>query len=260
MDAAVGGFGSPLFWLFPVATMAVATLSFVVFAAPLTWIAAVDPPSLRRFRIQSRLPRPQELVGPSIRSWAVNNAAMALAVVAAWPLLRLSAIHAGPLPPWWTIAGQLVVFIYLDDFLYYWMHRAMHGRWLYKRVHGWHHRIVTPWAVTGHYMHPVEYLLTGGLALVGPLLVGAHVAVVWLWFAFRQWEAAEGHCGYDFPYTPTHVLPFNDGAVHHDVHHARVKGNYAGFLTHCDRLFGTCARGYAAELTARRTAVPVASQ
>ena len=40
------------------------------------------------------------------------------------------------------------------------------------------------------------------------------------------------------------------------LHHARVRGNYAGFLTHCDRLFGTFARGYGGELAARRRALP----
>lgn len=34
---------------------------------------------------------------------------------------------------------------------------------------------LTPWAVTGHYMHPIEYLLTAAVALIGPLWVGAHV-------------------------------------------------------------------------------------
>jgi 4-alpha-methyl-delta7-sterol-4alpha-methyl oxidase len=244
----------PLFVLFPLVTVGVAIVSFAVFAAPLTWMAAADPPALRRFRIQRRRPRAQELVGPSVRSWVVNNVWMIAGIAAAWPLLRLSGVHAGPLPPWWVVAGQLLFFIYLDDFLYYWAHRALHTRWLYKRVHGWHHRIVTPWAVTGNYMHPLEYAMTGAVALVGPLLVGAHVVTLWLWFAFRQWEAAEGHCGYDLPWTPTHLLPFNDGATHHDVHHERVKGNYAGFLTLWDRVFGTFARGYAEELAARHAA------
>lgn len=241
----------PLFWLFPVATTLISWASFGLFAGVLTAIAARDPASLRRYRIQSRPPRSQQLVGPSVRAWLLNDALMLVAVVASWPLLRLSGIHAGPLPPWWTIALQLVFFIYLDDLLYYGFHRAMHGRWLYKRVHGWHHTIVTPWAITGHYMHPVEYLGTAMVALVGPMLVGAHVVTVWLWFVFRQWEAAEGHCGYDFPWTPTHLLPGNDGAVHHDVHHARVRGNYAGFLPIWDRVFGTTARGYAEDLARR---------
>jgi 4-alpha-methyl-delta7-sterol-4alpha-methyl oxidase len=234
----------PLFWFFPVASAAISMLAFIAFAGPLTLIAARAPAWADQFRIQSRPPREQQLVGASFATWVANNVILFVAVALAWPLLRLTGIHAGPLPPWYVVMMQLLVFVYLDDFLYYWFHRAMHTRWLYKRIHGWHHRIVTPWAITGHYMHPVEYVLTAAVALAGPVLLGSHVVVLWLWFAFRQWEAAEGHCGYDFPWTPTHALPFNDGARHHDFHHARVRGNYAGFLTYVDWMFGTLAKGY----------------
>ena len=89
---------------------------------------------------------------------------------------------------------------------------------------------MTPWSITGHYMHPVEFVLTGTVMLIGPLLVGAHVVTLYVWIVFREWEAAEGHAGYDFPWSPTHLIPFSDGATHHDFHHAKVKGNYAGFF------------------------------
>lgn len=252
MPTFLDAYRSELFVLFPLVTVAVSAISFLVFALPLTALAARDPESLRRYRIQRRKPRAQDLVWPSLRCWAVNNLAMFAVILVSWPLLQHSRIHAGPSPAWYIIAAQLLFFVYLDDFLFYWAHRALHGQWLFKRVHGWHHRILTPWAITGHYMHPLEYIITGAVALIGPLLLGAHVVTLWIWFAYRQWEAAEGHCGYDFPWTPTHFLPFNDGAVHHDVHHERVRGNYAGFLAYVDGLFGTYSRGYSAELRERR--------
>jgi len=245
----------PLFWQFAMASAVVSTVAFAVFAAPLTWLAARAPVSLERYRIQNRRARAQDLVGPSIKTWAINNVWMVVATVAAWPLLRLTGVHAGPVPAGYVIAGQVVFFILLDDFLFYWMHRALHTPWLFKHVHAWHHRIYTPWAITGNYMHPAEYLAIGTLVLVGPILVGAHVVTLWVWLVFRQWEAAEGHCGYDLPWTPTHLLPFNDGAIHHDVHHARVKGNYAGFLYWTDLVFGTLCRGYREELAERHKLV-----
>ena len=252
MSTIAAWYQEPLFWWFPVGSIAVSIVAFMVYAAPLTWLAWADVAWARPFRIQSRPPREQQLVAASIGWWLVNNVCLAIATVAAWPLLRQTGVHMGPWPPWWVIAGQVLVFVYLDDFLYYWFHRGMHARWLYKRVHGWHHRIVTPWAVTGHYMHPLEYVLTGTIALVGPLLLGAHVVTLWIWFAVRQWEAAEGHCGYDFPWSPTHLFPGSDGARHHDVHHARVRGNYAGFFPIWDRVFGTFAKGYAELLATSR--------
>ena len=218
--------------------------AFVAFAAPLTWIAWREPAWARPWRIQPRRADPRRFAGASVRSWAVNNAAMFAVTLAAWPVLRRGGVHLGPLPsPLWMLA-QLVLFIYLDDLLYYWMHRAMHQGELYRRVHAVHHRVPTPWAVSAHYMHPLEYVLTGGLMLVGPLVVGAHVATVYVWIAWRQWEAAEGHCGYAFPWSPTRWLPGSDGARHHDAHHARFHGNYGGFLYWTDALFGTLAKGY----------------
>src|SRR5437868_3382878 len=94
----------PMFWLLPIGSSLVSMGSFVLFAAPLSLIAWKEPAWSRRYKIQSRRPRAQELVGPSIAKWLTNNAIMLAVVIVAWPLLRLSRIHDGPLPPVWRIA------------------------------------------------------------------------------------------------------------------------------------------------------------
>ncbi len=243
----------PLFWLFPVAGWAIGIVSFLLFAGPLTFLAWRQPAWAEPYRIQARATGRRAVVWPAFRSHVVNNLALGVVTVGAWPLLRLSNVHAGPLPAWYVIVLQLVFFILLDDFLFYWMHRGLHeSRWMFKKVHSIHHRIMTPWSITGHYMHPVEYILTGTVMLIGPLLVGAHVVTLYIWIVWRQWEAAEGHAGYDFPWSPTHLIPFSDGATHHDFHHAKVKGNYAGFFPWTDAAFGTLCEGYAEHLASRK--------
>lgn len=52
--------------------------------------------------------------------------------------------------------------------------------------------------------------------------------------------AITGH----YTHSVEHVLPGSHGALHHDFHHARVRGNYAGFLPIWDRVFGTLVRDY----------------
>ena len=84
----------PLFWLFPVGSLVASMVAFVLFAAPLTWIAWAEPAWARPHRLQSRPPRDQQLVAASVRSWLVNNAFLAGATVASWPLLRLTGVHA----------------------------------------------------------------------------------------------------------------------------------------------------------------------
>lgn len=235
----------PLFWWFAVGTVAVSALAFLLFSAVLTWLAWKEPAWVKARRIQTRRPRGQKLVWPSLGRFSSNNLIMLASVAASWPLLRMSGVHMGELPPIWIIVLQVYAFIYIDDFLYYWMHRALHTKWLYRHVHALHHRVVTPWAITGNYLHPVEFVLTGTLALAGPVLFSSHIVTIWIWFAFRQWEASEGHCGFDLPLAPTRLVPFSVGAAHHDFHHAKFRGNYAGFLPIWDRAFGTLSEGYA---------------
>lgn len=226
---------------FLLGTQAVSMGAFLLFAVPLTVLAWRDPDWARPYRLQTRRPRAQTLLLPSVGRWLVNNAAMFAFATLAWPLLARSSFHLGPLPPWWELLGQVALFVYVDDFLFYWMHRALHEGALYKRIHSIHHRIHTPWAITGHYMHPVEYVLTGALMITGPLVVGSHLATVFAWIVVRQFEAAEGHSGYALPWSPSRLIPGSEGAAHHDLHHAKVRVNYAGYLPIWDRAFGTYA-------------------
>ncbi len=252
-----------MFWYVPVATVLLSMLAFLVFALPLTWIAARNPGWARRYKIPNTrgadlseaeaerrniLVQGPRMVRQSLQRWVINNIWMFAVALLSWPLMRLAGIHLGPLPPWWVLILQFLFCLYLDDFLYYWMHRSLHQRFLLKHVHGLHHRVLAPWAITGHYMHPIEYVLTGSLAFLGPALLGSHVALLWVWIAFRQWEAAEGHAGYAFRWSPTHWLPGSDGALHHDYHHARVRGNYGGFMPIWDRVFGTLVKDYDVEM------------
>ncbi len=253
-DTLLAWYSEERFLLFPVATQLVSMAAFALFATPLTWIAWKSPAWAERYRIQSRVGDPARILKPSFQYWLANNLLMFMLVLLAWPLLRLTGIHGGPLPPWYIIAGQVLFFIYLDDFLYYWMHRTLHHPRLYRKIHAVHHRVYIPWAITGHYMHPVEFILTGTLALLGPVLLGAHVVTVYIWIAFRQWEAAEGHSGYSFPWNPSYLIPFYGGTEYHDFHHAKFRGNYAGFLGYLDRFFGSYSAGYRERLAEKRAA------
>lgn len=42
------------------------------------------------------------------------------------------------------------------------------------------------------------------------------------------------------------VRSHRDGPDHHDFHHSRFRGNYAGYLPHMDTWLETLSRGYAA--------------
>lgn len=234
-----GFYTDPWFWQFPMATLAISMAAFLLVAIPLTIIAWQDPVALRKYKIQSKPFEMKKFLLPSISRIIINNIILASLLVLVWPLLKLTGVHNGALPVWYIIIAQLVFFVLLDDFLYYWMHRYMHeNKWLLKHIHSVHHRIHNTCGINGNYMHWVEYSLTATLTLVGPMLIGAHIYVVYLWVILRQVEGADGHIGYDIPWNPAHLLPIYEGPVYHDFHHAKFKGNYAGFLPYLDKYLG----------------------
>jgi 4-alpha-methyl-delta7-sterol-4alpha-methyl oxidase len=206
----------------------------------MTALMVWTPRWLEPYRIQPRRPDFRQLIRASAWHLVRNFAIAFVASCAAWPLLRASAIHAGPVAPGWLVALEVGTFVFLDDFLFYWAHRWLHeSRWLYRKVHRVHHLATTPIALAGNFMHPVEFLIISTLVFVGPVLVGAHVVTLWVWVVVRQWEAAWHHSGLTLPPRVLRWVPLYDGPAHHDFHHSKFIGNYAGLFSYTDRLFGT---------------------
>lgn len=181
-----GFYNDPWFWQFPMATLAISMAAFLTVAIPWTIIAWQDPIALRKYKIQSKPFEMKKFLLPSIGRIIINNIILASLLVLVWPLLKLTGVHNSALPAWYIIIAQLVFFVLLDDFLYYWMHRYMHeNKWLLKHIHSVHHRIHNTCGINGNYMHWVEYSLTATLTLVGPIVLGAHIYVVYLWVILR---------------------------------------------------------------------------
>ena len=216
------------------------------FASVLTALAAADPPALGRYRIQRQRPRAQELVGRSIRSWARNNVWNLLAFVVLWPVLRLvSTIHAGPPPPGWVIGAQVLFFVYLDDFLYYWFHRLSHEINAFWAAHVVHHQSeeynLAVALRQGTFQGVFSWVFYLPLAVLGfPPLVFLTVSSIDTLYQFWIHTRVIGRLG---PLEWVLNTPSN-----HRVHHAKnpqyIDKNCGGALIIWDRMFGT----YAAEV------------
>ena len=148
----------------------------------------------------------------------------------------------GSFPSRSQIAIQLLVCMILDDLTFFWSHRTLHTRWLYKHVHKKHHEYVTPVSIASHYAHPVEFVLGNILPFaMGPLVLSSqmHFFTRICWSVLRLTETCNGHCGYEFPWAPFSIVPFTGSAQYHGYHHTNNLGNFASFFTLWDTVFGT---------------------
>lgn len=130
----------------------------------------------------------------------------------------------------------------MEDFFFYWMHRALHHPKLYSHIHKMHHESKSTIALSAASTHPLEVAF-GNLfaAKAGPILCPFkfHLSVVLIFYIYRVIESLEGHSGYEFPIGVRKFVPFGGTANYHDHHHLVNVGNYGSQLILWDSIFGT---------------------
>ncbi|XP_025087115.1 fatty acid hydroxylase domain-containing protein 2-like [Pomacea canaliculata] len=135
------------------------------------------------------------------------------------------------LPSYQRALMEMVVFVAVEEIGFYYFHRLLHHPALYKEIHKLHHEWTAPVGVVAIYAHPIEHVLANLVpAVAGPLLMGAHVAMLWLWLGIVIVTTVIHHSGYHFP--------FMSSPEFHDFHHLKFNNCY-GVLGLLDRLHGT---------------------
>lgn len=164
-----------------------------------------------------------------------------------YPSIKMIGIRFSlPLPSLYEIGAQLLVYFIVEDYTNYWIHRLLHCKWGYEKIHKVHHEYTAPIGFAAPYAHWAEILILGIPSFLGPAMVPGHIITFWLWIGLRQIEAIETHSGYDIPWTPTKYIPFYGGADYHDYHHyvgGQSQSNFASVFTYCDYIYGT-DKGY----------------
>ena len=151
-------------------------------------------------------------------------------------------LHPDQIPSGFHIFLQCLFNFLLEDFLFHLSHRLLHWKYLYPYIHKVHHKYRVSVSIAAEFAHPADYIITSLLpSSAGSILMESkmHLFTQMVWYVVRITETAEGHSGYDLPWSPFRVLPFTTSPAYHDFHHYENTGNYSSAFRHWDTFFGT---------------------
>jgi fatty acid hydroxylase domain-containing protein 2 len=142
-----------------------------------------------------------------------------------WHLVKLE------VPSFEKFIVNLVCCCMIYEILFYYLHRLLHHKWIYKYVHKVHHEWKSPIALASQYCHPVEHYVCNILPISGIFIVQPEVSTVLVFWLFVTTNNMIGHCGLNLPFLPSPEF--------HDYHHSKFTECYStnGLL---DQIHGTC--------------------
>lgn len=217
-------------------------LIYVGTSLPYWIIDYFQPAFLTKYKIQQDTHVSTADTWKCIKRLIFNHLVLALPLnYLSYPILEWRGLSFDfPAPTWYELLGRVCIYFFIEDLWFFVGHWLLHTPWAYRNIHAIHHEFNTPIAMASSYAHPVEFIFLGVGTFLGPIIIGGgHIFSVWVWLFFRQVEAIEVHCGYDFPWHLNHILPIYCGPFHHDYHHYSVNGNFASTFVWWDRIFGT---------------------
>jgi Delta7-sterol 5-desaturase len=142
---------------------------------------------------------------------------------------------------------SFLVAIVFHDFYFYWTHRFMHHKKVFKHVHRVHHESTNPSPWAAYAFHPWEALIQ---AMVFPIMVFTiplHPIVMTLFLLYMIVRNVIGHLGFEiFPkgWTKNKWLSWTTAVTHHNLHHEKFNSNYGLYFTWWDRWMNTEDKSY----------------
>jgi Delta7-sterol 5-desaturase len=143
-------------------------------------------------------------------------------------------------PIWWAVMTFPVMLI-INDTVFYWVHRLLHHKAIYKLIHHEHHKSITVNPFSTLSFHFMETILLTLWIIPVAMYLPIYAPVLGLVQIYGLFDNVKAHLGFElypkwFNRSP---LRFLTTATYHDLHHTKFRGNYALHFRFWDWLMKT---------------------
>ncbi len=140
---------------------------------------------------------------------------------------------------WINGLGTLLLLVVLYDAWFYWMHRLMHTKALY-RFHSLHHQSIAPTVWSNYSDSYTDAFGMQSFYIIVAVLLPIPAEILIIHRILDHINGQIGHSGFEFfadrfTRAPSPMLC----VTFHDQHHQYFNYNFANFFSVWDRLFGT---------------------
>lgn len=138
----------------------------------------------------------------------------------------------------------------MHDTYFYFSHRLMHHKALFKWFHLVHHKSTNPSPWAAYAFHPLEAVVEVGIVIIFLFTIPIHKSHLLIFFLMMIIYNVYGHLGYElYPkdFNKSFIGRWINTSVNHNQHHQYFTGNYGLYFLFWDRIFGTVREDYDAK-------------
>lgn len=130
----------------------------------------------------------------------------------------------------------------VHDTYFYWLHRLLHWKPLFKWAHKIHHLSFNPSPFSSYAFHPLEAALEMCALPVIAFTIPYHSSIFTFFGFYSISINVMGHAGYEFfpkGFARHKIFKWVNTSTHHNLHHRFVKCNYGLYFNLWDRVMKT---------------------
>lgn len=177
----------------------------------------------------------------------IKNSIRSLAVLAFFPVFLMISKEYGYTKIYTNIDDyglaylvfSCVATLFIHDFYYYFVHRAMHHPKLYKTLHFEHHKSLNPTAYSAFSLSWQEAIIDALFFPVIVFILPLHPIALVYFLVSSVGLNVVGHLGYEIFPKSWIKGGIANSVTHHHMHHQTATHNFSLYFSIWDKVFGT---------------------